>query len=106
MDFTKSVILSLIMGIIVSSCATAYNGLPETFFDCQHKYDDKRSFIVESPVHDIKHIQANNCSDIIKQNACPIIIKIESLQQNTIYLTENEMNNYNCIYKENKNENK
>lgn len=106
MNVTKSITV-LTIGIIISACATANNDLPETYFDCQHKHDDRRSFIVQSPVYDIKHTQANNCPEIIKQDGeCPVVIEIQTLRQDTIYLSGNEMSNYNCKYNENKNETK
>lgn len=106
MTFKRSTIV-LMIGLVISACAIANNDLPETYFDCQHKYDDERAFIVESPVHDIKHTRADNCPEIIKQHdQCPIVISIDTLRQNIVYLSEDEMGNYNCKYKENNNETK
>jgi len=93
----------LILAIMLSSCALADNPLPDSYFSCQHKHTQKRSFIVESPIHDIRNIRPDTCSDIIKQNGeCPSFVEIKTLNQDILYFNKDEINNYTCNYNEKK----
>lgn len=97
--------IAFFLMIIVSS-ACANSNLPNNYFECEHKYDEKRSFLVKSLENDVEYKQAANCGILERGGSCPIVIVVTTIDQGTVYLSYEERVNYNCEYIENNNETK
>lgn len=102
MKLTRFVIITL--SIFLGACAGAQLELPDTYFMCEHKYDSKRNFMFESPLTDITTIQPQNCGILEIDGRCPIVIQVDTISRDTVTLSEDEIENYNCTQKGIKNE--
>ena len=82
--------------ILITSCAVAQPDLPDTYFICEHKYDNKRDFMFESPLTDVTTTQSQECGILEIDGKCPIVIQVNTITRDTVTLSENEIENYTC----------
>lgn len=91
----------LLFTITLCGCGIVKGDLPDNYFVCEHKYDKTRSFLVESE-EDVTFITAESCGILMVNGECPIVIKVETVSNETLFLSENELENYEtCKFKEN-----
>lgn len=87
----------LLIGLLftVSACATPITD--DEYVKCEHLYDDSKTVLTKH-FNNIQHVSVTDCPDIIKyrSGACPALVKIITLEQEIVWLTQLEFENYKC----------
>lgn len=98
-SMTKSY-LFLLIAATLSGCGIIKSDLPDSYFICEHKYDSTRSFLVESQ-ENVNFISTESCGILTRDNGCPVIVRVETINSGILFLSETELENYKpCEYKE------
>lgn len=72
-----------------------------SFWSCQHIYSSDRSVSFETD--NIQMVQITNCPEVLmNEGKCPSYVKIQSIEDATVWLTVDEWKNYSCRFQEKK----
>jgi len=95
--------LFLIVALFVSGCAVSEpepSNTPSIFWTCQHIYSPN-TLSVSFEAENIRIVNIRECPQILLNNrACPSYVKIIDVTGQTVWLTENEWENYSCTFQE------
>lgn len=89
-------LFSLILVFFLVGCSTSRVDA-EDYINCTHKYDGSRDILVQDR-SDIQKVSITECPPILldADGKCPTLVKIINLDNEEIWLTENEFENYVC----------
>lgn len=93
--------LVITLTLLLISCTSAKE-LPDTYVVCNHLYDSSRS-VTTASFDNLTQIYTDNCPNILRNvnGECPSLIEIINLNDERVYLTDQEFENYKCEKKDN-----